>query len=471
MSSMIHTHSFHELRSMYAAGSLTPSQVAASALEHAAQVNPVLNAFAWLDVAGAHASAEASTHRWCSGKPLSNIDGMVIAIKEFAAVKGWPTRRGSLLTDESASTFDSLFVNRLKAAGAILLGKTRSPELNWKGVTDSPGFGITRNPLDVELTPGGSSGGCSAAVAAGVVRVSIGSDAAGSVRIPAAFTGILGLKPTQGRIPIVPYASHFSGLAHFGPLGRCPHDIADVLEVIAGADPNDWTSTTGNTCAFLSSDLVQTSSDSAIRSLRVGVVGRHNLGKMASTVEQGLEEFIHLIEHAGLTCRSVELPLHDANQAASLLYRWGCAQSVKGLGMHDPAIFQQKLDPGLHDYLTYANNLTVDRLTHALAQRDRFASQLNTLFEQYDVLILPTVGILPFKAGQNTPDPLENNDWLSWNNYTPAFNLVRNPVLSYPVWSKASNLPIGVQIVSRPLEENTLLGLADALLKTEPDMH
>lgn len=469
---MIHTRSFHQLRTLYKQGTLTPSQVTESALEHAQKINQSLNAFALIDQTGATEQAALSTKRWSIGKPLSRIDGMVIAVKEFAAVQGWPTRRGSLLTDDTPSTFDSPFVSRLKAAGAILLGKTRAPELNWKGVTDSPGFGITRNPIDPELTPGGSSGGCSAAVAAGVVRVSMGSDAAGSVRIPAAFTGVLGLKPSQGRIPVVPYPSQFSGLAHFGPIGRCAQDISDVLEVVSGTDPNDWTSMAGNARPFVSTDKPDNQTDPLPNTLRVGVLDSNSLGQMHPAVAQGLQQFVQTLETMGLSCTPVNLPLNEATQAAGLLYRWGCAQSVKWLAGQQPysTVFDpEKLDPGLLEYISYADTLNLNDFTQALAQKDLFSARLNMLMEHYDVLLLPTVGILPFNAGRNTPDPDTNQDWLSWNSYTPAFNLVRNPVLSYPVWPNGSRMPVGVQLVAKPLEESTLLELADTISRTAPD--
>src|SRR5690554_3363510 len=243
---MPHRSAYSTLREAYARKAVTPVDVTRSALAHAQVVNKQTNAFALLDEPRALEAAQASASRWDAGEPLSLIDGMPITIKEFASVMGWPTRRGSVLTDPAPAVQNSVFVSRLEAAGAVLLGKTRAPEFNWKGVTDSPGFGITRNPLDPTLTPGGSSGGCAAAVAAGVVRVSIGSDAAGSVRIPAAFTGVLGLKLTRGRIPLVPFPTQFSGLAHLGPLAASADDLADVLDVIAGAAAGDWTSSLGN---------------------------------------------------------------------------------------------------------------------------------------------------------------------------------------------------------------------------------
>ena len=177
--------------------------VARSALEHAERADPIINAFALLDCAGTLAGARESEERWRQGAALGPLDGMPVAIRNSPPCAAAP-RRGSALTSAEPAAAHTVFVQRLADAGAVLLGKTRAPEFNWKGITDSPAFGITRNPWNPSLTPGGSSGGCAAAVAAGVVRLSMGSDAGGSIRIPAAFTGTIGLKPTHGRIPCRP---------------------------------------------------------------------------------------------------------------------------------------------------------------------------------------------------------------------------------------------------------------------------
>lgn len=225
---MIHQQAFSDLRQQYRQGKLSPVDVARSALQHADRVASLTNAFALIDVDRALAAARRSEQRWRSGQAIGDLDGMPMTIKEFAAVKGWPTRRGSLTTSADPAPESTVFVARLEEAGTVLLGKTRAPEFNWKGVTDSPGYGVTRNPWNLDLTPGGSSGGCAAAVASGVVRVSFGSDAGGSVRIPAAFSGILGLKPTFGLIPVVPVPSHFSNTAHVGPLGVSSVDLIEA---------------------------------------------------------------------------------------------------------------------------------------------------------------------------------------------------------------------------------------------------
>lgn len=453
----LHGVEFDTLRSRYRSREVTPTQVTQSALAHALQINDTLNAFALIDQAGAITAAEQSTKRWRAHNPLSPIDGVPITVKEFAAVQGWPTRRGSTLTDTAPASSNSPFVARLRAAGAILLGKTRAPEFNWKGVTDSPGYGITRNPWNPRLTPGGSSGGCAAAVAAGVVRVSIGSDAAGSVRIPAAFTGILGLKPSLGRIPIVPFPSQFFHLAHFGPLGATSREIIDVMTAISGPDSRDWTSLTGNTKPITPEKI-------KILGLRIGVLDSQYLDSMDNIVLRGLNEFVSVLEDGGLDCQPVQLDIKSACAASAHLYRLGCAFSIKHYSLNQ----HHQLDPGLLDYLHYADSACLQRELSVAQTRDAFGGALAALFEHIDVLVLPTVPVLPFAAGLNTPPNWHDKDWLSWNPYTPAFNLVGNPVLNYPIWPSAADKPTGIQLVGPQLEEGRLLALASWLEEKIP---
>lgn len=445
----MHRSSFEDLRRAYSRLERTPVDVVGSALTHARAANEQFNTFAWLDESGALAAAQASALRWRQGAPLGPLDGMPVTVKDSAAVQGWPMRRGSLSTSNTPSAHDTVFVARLRAAGAVLLGKTRAPEFNWKGVTDSPGFGVTRNPLDPELTPGGSSGGCSAAVSSGVVRVSIGSDAAGSVRIPAAFTGVLGLKPTCGRIPLVPYPSQFSGLAHLGPLAASAADLADVLTAIAGPASGDWTSMLGN-----ARPLALTSCPPL--DLRVGVLAPETLGHMDDIVHRGLDAMVATLRDGGIVCTPVFFDVRAASEAAARLYRWGCAQAIARLD----AEARRRVDPGLLTYETESSSLDLPTYMQALVTRDRFAAALHELYELFDVLLLPTVPILPFAAGHNVPPGWPSGDWLSWNPYTPAFNLVPNPALSYPLRVAGATLPVGLQFVAPPLEERRLLALA-----------
>lgn len=445
---MPHRQSFSELRTGYGAGRLSPYDVAASALDHAVQVNRRVNAFALLDRERALTAAAASAERWQQGCPRSAIDGMPFTVKEFAAVEGWPTRRGSLTTSSTPATASSEFVLRLEQAGAVLLGKTRSPEFNWKGVTDSPGYGITCNPWNSAWTPGGSSGGCAAAVAAGVVRVSVGSDAGGSVRLPAAFTGTIGLKPTFGRIPVVPYPSHFSQIAHFGPIGASAADVDDAMYVLSGAAVGDWTSITGNARAWAKPEY-------AAATLRIGVLSPVHWSEAQGIVRAGMEQVVALLAGEGFQISEIDLDIALATEAGKMLYRLGCEATVRGIDRHEHA----RLDPGLLAFVRPVTGMSLSDYLGALRERDTFASRMAEIFETIDLLILPTAPITPFEVGHEVPPGWAGDDWLSWNPYTPAFNLSHHPALSYPVWPDESAVPVGVQLVAPPWREDRLLGL------------
>ncbi len=454
---MIHQQSFSALRRHYRSGEVSPLDVAHSALAHAERVGALTNAFALLDHGRAMAAARLSTQRWQAGCPVGDLDGMPMTVKEFAAVRGWPTRRGSRTTSAEPAPASTVFVDRLEAAGAVLLGKTRAPEFNWKGVTDSPGFGVTRNPWNLDLTPGGSSGGCAAAVAAGVVRVSFGSDAGGSVRIPAAFSGVLGLKPTFGRIPLSPVPSPFSGTAHVGPLGLDGTDMLEALQVAGGASARDWTSTDESADA-------RAASEQPIETLRIGVLRLTHWDEAAPVVHAAMAEVMTVLHARGLDMREVDFDVRAASRVGRDFYHLACAQIVRGID----AAARQLLDPGLVACAAAAEKFGLQDYFHLMKQRDAMGATLAGLFDDVDVLVLPTVPIMAFGAGRNVPEDWHDPDWFSWNPYTPAFNALHVPALSYPLWPGGAILPVGVQFVARKHRDRLLLRLGTWLQSCFP---
>ncbi|MFM0283137.1 amidase family protein [Paraburkholderia sediminicola] len=448
---MLHEQSFESLRALYRNGEISPVDVITSSLEHAEAVNGKLNAFALIDAERAFAAARASETRWREGVPLSDIDGMPIAIKDGAAQEGWPSRKGSVVTSAEPVTENAAVVARLVAAGAVLIGKTRMPEFAWKGVTDSPGYGITRNPVNPDLTPGGSSGGCSAAVAAGVVRVSIGSDAAGSIRIPAAFTGTFGLKPTFGRVPITPPASSYFNVAHYGPIAASVSDLASVMAVISGPSVRDWSSV-GLTPVDFSSQVSPTE-------LRVGLLNPLHWDGSVDVIKRAIDQTYGLLWSSGFNMRTVDFDVHHASRTGAFLYRLGCLAAVNSV----PAEQRELLDLGLLQFVEPVRNATLADVQRAALQRDTLSARFCALFDEIDVLMLPTTPILPFAAGRNVPADAADDDWLSWNPYTPAFNLTQAPAITVPFWPEGSKLPVGVQLVAAKCREDVLLRLASWL--------
>lgn len=443
------TRSYAELRADYAAGRLSPVEVARDALMRAEAAQRDFNCFALIDHDRALAAARASESRWRAGAPLSSLDGMPISIKEFAQVEGWPTRYASAVTSDAPAPRSTPFAARLLDAGAVAIGKTRAPEFNWKGVTDSPAFGVTRNPLDLSKTPGGSSGGCAAAVAAGVVRVSIGSDAGGSVRIPAAFSGVLGLKPSFGRIPMWPNPSHFSGIAHVGPLAASAGDLSDAMAVMSGASVEDWTSLDDPgfaqrlTVARIAPDI------------RIGLLNPAQWGGCAHEVGAAMAQAVAVLRENFQVC-DASFDLDNATYVADRLYRLGCAQIFRTMPVKDHGL----LDPALRSFVRPVMELATDDYIDLMRRRDALGAQLAALFQSFDVLVLPTVPILAFEAGRNAPADQGSDDWMAWNPFTPAFNLLHVPALSVPIWPRGSGLPVGLQLVARFGADDVLVALA-----------
>src|SRR6266540_181985 len=236
----IHALTAGDLVRLYRRGDLSPVDATRDALGRIDRFNPVINAFLLLDADGAVAAAQASEARWAKGEPRGLVDGVPATVKDNVWVKNWPCRKGSRTTDETPMPEDAPSVARLRESGAVILGKTTLPEYGWIGACHSPLTGVTRNPWNLDRTPGGSSGGAAAAALLNLGWLHIGTDGAGSIRIPAAFTGVFGIKPSFGRVPAYP-ASPFSILAHVGPLSRTVTDAALMLNVIAGPDERDMT--------------------------------------------------------------------------------------------------------------------------------------------------------------------------------------------------------------------------------------
>jgi Asp-tRNA(Asn)/Glu-tRNA(Gln) amidotransferase A subunit family amidase len=229
-----------ELLARYRAKSLSPVEVIEETLRRLETYEGALNAFVLYDPESARAAARASEARWRKGEPLGLLDGIPVAIKDTQLTRGWPRLVGSRTIDpDQAWSEDAPAAARLRAENAVFFGKTTTSEFGWKPTTDSPLSGVTRNPWNLERTPGGSSGGSAAALAAGICPLAIGTDAGGSIRVPAAFSGVFGLKPTFGRIGLYP-PSAFGDVSHVGPMSRTVEDAALMLDAMKGPDPRDW---------------------------------------------------------------------------------------------------------------------------------------------------------------------------------------------------------------------------------------
>ena len=423
-------------------------------LERIEALNPRLGAFYALNDE-ARKAAQAAERAIKERKPLGPLHGIPISIKDLIATEGIRTTRGSAIFADWVPNFSAPVVERAAAAGAIILGKTATAEFGWKGVTDAPLFGTTRNPWNLDLTPGGSSGGAAAAVAAGMGPLAVATDAAGSTRLPAAFCGVFGMKPSFGRIPVYP-APAADTLVHVGLISRTVADCALLLSVVAGPDERDR-----NSLPYEHADYAKVN----LRGVRVAWCASLSNLPMEPAVLQKCAAAVKKYQAAGLQVDEVTLELPDIAEAFRTLYHgtFG-AQLVDALPK-----WREKLDPGLVAMVESGEKLTAYDLTKAGMARSAHYEALRKVFARYDVLLLPVAGTHAFPLGSNVPaiggSPAGYPDWLG---FLYPFNLSGQPAASIPCGWTDDRLPIGLQIVGRRFQDAAVLRVAAMLEEVLP---
>ncbi|VEH44291.1 Glutamyl-tRNA(Gln) amidotransferase subunit A [Kocuria rosea] len=443
-----------QLSAAYAAGELSPVEVVEATLRAIETVDPVLNAFCLVEGDEALRGARDSQERWARGEGRGPLDGVPTTVKDLLLARGRPTLRGSLLVDDAGPwDEDAPSVARLKEAGAVLVGRTTTPEFGWKGVTDSPGTGVTVNPWDTARTPGGSSGGSAAAVAARLGALSVGTDGGGSVRIPASFCGIVGLKPTYGLVPLYP-ASPFGTLAHAGPLTRTVADAAAMLDALSGYDPRDWSALPTPTGSFLG----RLAGPERAAGLRVAFSPDLGYGANDPGVERSVRAAVGVLAELGAVVEEVELGQEDPVWAYHVLWFSGAAAVVAGCG----AGALERIDPSLRAALERHHGFTAQDYLDATACRMAWGRRMGLLHERYDVLVTPTLPRTAFEAGTDVPAGSPSQDWTSWTPYSYPFNLTQQPAVTVPCGLSAEGLPVGLQIVGPRHGDQRVLDAAAA---------
>jgi aspartyl-tRNA(Asn)/glutamyl-tRNA(Gln) amidotransferase subunit A len=441
-----------ELVEGYRRKEISPVEATQEALAAIDAHDERVNAFVLVDHEGAVAAAKESEARWHSGEPLGPGDGVPTSIKDALWTKGWPTLRGSHLIDEAGPwDEDAPAVARLRETGAVILGKTTTPEYSWKGVTDSIKYGATGNPWDPTKTSGGSSGGSATAVGLGMGAWSVGTDGGGSVRIPAAFTGTVALKPTYGLIPLFP-PSAFGTLSHAGPMTRTVRDNAALLDVVAGFDPRDWSAMPTPASSFLNGI------DDGVAGLKIafspdlGFVNNH------PEVDAAVRAAAEVLQAAGADVSEVDPGFEDPIDAFNVLWFSGAAKVLQGYG---DAVGDQ-VDPGLRRTAEAGAHFTASDFLDATAARTELGRLMGLFHRRYDVLLTPTVPLPAFAVGQDVPDGSPSPDWTSWTPYTYPPNLTQQPALSVPCGFTTQGLPIGLQIVGARHADKLVLRVGQA---------
>lgn len=443
----------------YRSGDLSPVDATQAALDAIARYDDAVNAFVLVDAEGALTSARASERRWAAGAPLGPVDGVPVSIKDMLLTAGWPTRRGStLIPAEGDWSTDAPSVARLRESGAVLLGKTTTPEFAWKGVTDSIAYGATGNPWGAGLTSGGSSGGSATAVGLGMGALSPGTDGGGSVRIPAAFTGTVALKPTYGLVPTYP-ASPYGTLSHCGPMARNVRDTALMLDVISGFDARDWSAMPTPATSFL--DDLDAGLGRGIAGLRVAYSPDLGHGINDPEVDRLVREAVDVL--AGLGAEVTELGRRDLDltgclDAFLLLWFTGAGKVLEPFG---PDALD-RIDPLLAEQVRKYASASASDYLDATTERMDVGRRMSELHETYDVLVTPTLPITAFATGQDAPDGWPSQLWPTWTPYTWPFNLTQQPALTVPCGLTSERLPVGLQVVGPRHGDNVVLRVGAA---------
>jgi aspartyl-tRNA(Asn)/glutamyl-tRNA(Gln) amidotransferase subunit A len=445
------------LLARYASKELSPVEATQAALRQIARHNGAVNAFCLVDEERALAAARSSEARWMRGDPLGLADGVPCSVKDLLVTKGWPTLRGSLtVARDQAWEENAPSVDRLLENGAVLLGKTTTPEFGWKGVTDSPLTGVTRNPWDLSRTPGGSSGGAAVAAALGMGALHIGTDGGGSIRIPASFTGIFGLKPTHGRVAAYP-PSPFSEVAHIGPMTRSAEDVALMLQIMAQPDRRDWQTLTTAPPDYRSS------LKDGVKGLRIGYSADLGFADVDPEVGKLVSDACGILEHMGASIVEAKLSLSSARDAFQAYWCAGLSLLISRL---DPDL-RDGVDPALLKAAAFGSALSLSDYLRLMSERAPICHTLSTAFSNFDLLVTPATPIPAFAAGQECPTP-GDWDWMSWTPFTYPFNLSQQPAAAIPCGRTAAGLPAALQIAGPRLADGLVLRAAFALQEAIP---
>jgi Asp-tRNA(Asn)/Glu-tRNA(Gln) amidotransferase A subunit family amidase len=439
-----------ELAAQIRAKKISPVEVVDAVLARIERVNPTLNAFCTLTADEARDAAQAAEVSVMTGEELGPLHGVPVSIKDLLFTRRLLTTGGSRLFADHVPEEDAVSVERLKGAGAIILGKTNTAEFGHKAVTDNPLFGITRNPWSPSLTPGGSSGGSAAAVAAGMGPLALGTDDGGSIRIPASFCGIYGLKPSFGRVPRGAGFPGWETLSHTGPMTRTVRDAALVLDALAGPDDRDRFS------------LPADAGPSYLESCEGGLAGLSvawsaDLGhaivdpEVAEICAKAAEDFEALGCHVEVVTPGWDDPeeIFRAIAPAEIFSAWGDR-------LEEGA---DRLDRSLVALLKYGEGITARQYLAATARRQEFWTEVQRFLARFDLLLTPTVAVPAFPVARPAVKEIDGRPVspLGWIPFCFPFNLTGQPAASVPVGFTSAGLPVGLQIVGRRFADRTVL--------------
>jgi aspartyl-tRNA(Asn)/glutamyl-tRNA(Gln) amidotransferase subunit A len=456
---------------------VSATEVTQASLARIAAVDPQIHAFLRTDEKGVRHAAAESDARHARGQPLSPLDGVPLALKDLFSTEGIETTAGSKILEGYHAPFDATAVARLKAAGAVILGKAAMDEFAMGSSNENTPFAKVHNPWDRTRVPGGSSGGSAASVAARECYGALGTDTGGSIRQPAALCGVAGIKPTYGRVSRYGVVAFASSLDQVGPIARTAEDCALLLQAIAGRDPRDSTSAETAVPDFLA-PAKEATGERPLAGLRLGVVKEHFAAGIDPQVERSVRAAIVRLESLGCSVREVSLP-HGGADAVATYYIVATAEASSNLARYDGVRYGLRAKAhGLQEmYLrtraegfgsevkrrimlgTYVLSAGYYDAYYLKAQKVRtlIRRDFEKAFEEVDAVVGPTSPTAAFRLGEKANDPLQM--YLA-DLYTIACNLAGLPGLSIPCGFTEGGLPIGLQLVGRPFDEATLFRAA-----------
>jgi aspartyl-tRNA(Asn)/glutamyl-tRNA(Gln) amidotransferase subunit A len=447
------------LLDLYRTRALSPVEGTRLILERLDALQPKINAFCIVDRDGALAAARESERRWQRGEAVGRLDGVPVTIKDLLPMRGFPTLRGSRLVDRDRDwSEDAPATARLREAGAVILGKTTTPEFGWKALGDSPLTGITRNPWDLSRTPGGSSAGAAAACAAGIGPLHVGSDGAGSIRIPSAFSGVFGLKPSFGRVPAYP-PSPMGLLSHVGPLARTVSDAALMLTVLCGPDHRDPYALPPEERDYFDG------LEGGVRGWRIAYSPALGYAKVDPEIAASVAEAAKRFEALGAIVEEIDSIFTSPREALFTLWVAGVAKLLAAF----PSDRKALIDPGLAAMAAEGERVTAVDYLGAELVRTSLGQQMAAFHQKYDLLLTPMMPIPALPVGQDLNNPTAERHWIDWSPFSYPFNLTRQPAASIPCGLTNAGLPIGLQIVGPLYADDRVLRAARAFETTQPE--
>ncbi|MDA5564389.1 amidase [Cobetia sp. MMG027] len=445
---------------LFRRGELSPVELTRDCLERIDTLNPKINAFVHIAHDGAMKAAKDAEARWMKGTPCGPLDGVPTTLKDLTLSRGMPTRYGSATTSpDGGSDVDAPVAASLRKAGAVFLGKTASPEYGWKGVTDNPLHGVTRNPWNTALTSGGSSGGAGAAAALNLGMLHQGSDAGGSIRIPSSFTGTFGLKPTFGWIPQWP-TSAMSTLSHLGPMTRTASDSLLMLESMAQPDSRDGL--LGNPGSL----RMDTRAPVSLQGWKIAYSPTLGYVEVAPDIRKRVDNAVTQLSRLGAEVIEIDPGFSCPLETFNTLWFAGATQVLEK--MTDSQ--RDQMDPGLLDIAARGSNTSLSQYLAAKRERTALCAHMQSFHEQWDLLITPTLPISPFTAGHNVPPEGKYHDWMEWTPFSYPFNLTQQPAASLPCGLDDQGLPVGLHIVGGKFQDMKVMHAAMLLEEMLPKL-